>query len=713
MERSRSCQYLLSFKVRVAVVLFRLTSTAIREDATAAASREQETGEPTNEISAPLQRLLPLARVYIAWIYVFRASLIQYQEWLEPHIRELHNLLADCLTLLLPYAIANEEVAESKYLLEEDVEALGIRPFSERKLPLLLDVQIVPGITPPKCRKTLKPRKVVLGLDCSPHTEAVWRVRDILCCGIYLAGSSKSPLTTVTTNEGVDAWVYDQERAVPTRMDDKSVARILGRLRMSAHKVFTLDDELTGPKSTDADLPLAQPMPQPTALPAHLAGLEDQGKIPPPAQPTAKTQPANPSLGLDDDFSADSEMVNMVNKLIDDEDEEQEQPHPQSGRHLVDPSYGMNSSVANEIFGNLMSSPGSKPPGTTAVPATSNGKTIPSLPWNYFYSPYAKNASGDGQDVPRTMGAQAGSIAGGSAVDQSLKYSTAGLAQTHGSRRVSHAAQGFSTPSINAPSGPNSPNYSADQRNAALDNLKAALYAQYGPGAANTMQSPGYAYAQPALGKQTDVPRVGGPGHRARASTSSISLEQQNPLNPAKLGQNEPLSLGLMDLQLGRQQNGQSMQSPISGSSGGRKGSQLSPSIMSPVNNGYEFKRADSRGLSTHGSVGSSMSPFAQVPSLPANDSALAFSNTSSLWAGTPAGADAPRGTIGCNGNFFNATTAFGRSGSINNRDDPTHFRNRLKELGAGITESVVAYDRAVLESALAEDAVKRAGQQQ
>jgi protein SMG7 len=719
MERSRSCQYLLSFQVRVAVVLFRLVNAVTKEDVTAAASHEQETGERMTEISAPLRKLLPLARIYIAWVYVSRASLIQYQEWLEPHIRELHHLLAECLTLLLPHAIVNEEVTESKYLLVEDTEALGIRPFSERKLPLFLDVQIAPDITPPKCRKTLKPRKTALDFECSSQVEAIWRIRDIVCCGIYLAGSSTSPLTTITTNEGIDAWAYDQDRTVPARFDEKSVTRILGRLKMSAHKALTLDDELTGPKSGEADRASAQPEPQPTTLPPYLAGFEDQSKNPPLAQPNITAQPANDGLGLDDDFSADSEMVNMVNKLIDDEDEEGQQPLHQPGRHSVDPSYGMDSLVANEIFGNSMPNSGPPAPGKTATPAALNGKSIPSLPWNYFYSPYASSTTGNGYNVPRTMGAQMGGIGGGSTVDQNSKYPSynslipqIGYPQTHGNRRVSQRGQGLTASSTGVPSGPNSPNFSADQRNSALDNLKAALYAQYGPVSTGAMQSPGYAYVQPAANKQTDAPRAGAQSHRARASTSSISLEYQNSPSPSKLGQHESLSLGLTDLQLGRLQNGQATQSPVSGTGAFGKGAQLSPSMTSPASNGYDFKHSGIQGMPPRGNMGSSVSPFSQMPSLHASDSALAFSNTSSLWAGTPAAADAPRGTIGCNGNFFNASTPFGRSGSINNRDDPTHFRNRLKELGAGVTESVAAYDRTVLESALAEDAGKRTGRQ-
>ena len=76
--------------------------------------------------------------------------------------------------------------------------------------------------------------------------------------------------------------------------------------------------------------------------------------------------------------------------------------------------------------------------------------------------------------------------------------------------------------------------------------------------------------------------------------------------------------------------------------------------------------------------------------------STWALSNSSQIWAGTPALAQHPTraGMVACNGNYFNGSTAFGRSGE-NNRADPTHFRNKIKEMGGA--EKANAYDQAIL----------------
>ncbi|KAI1854791.1 hypothetical protein JX266_000909 [Neoarthrinium moseri] len=724
-EGSRSCNHLLVFKVRVAVVLFRTVKSVLEDEAAKFAGDEQQSDMSTNELSPTLARLLPLTRIYFAWIYASRAYLVRFQEWLEPYVWELHGLLADVLTLLLPLAISNEDLVESKYLLPEDRKALGLRPLLDRKLPLFFDVQIVPGLNPPKCRKSVKLRKEALGLDCGSHTENIWRIRDILCCGIYLAGSGKSPLTITTKGDGAVAWVYPQDGAGENRFDDISVTRMLGRLKISALKAPAMvEDSVEGSAFAPNQAASSAHRGQNVSVSSFQLGPEGRRPDVEPTAASAAWQPKDNGGGaLDEEFGADSAMADMVNKLIDDDDED-ENTRPRSSKAHIDTTYGLDSSAANDIFANLVPTPGAQKLAASASWAQSNAKALPSLPWNYFYSPAPNDpgtdhTSGHGHDVPRTVQGQLGGSVYGRSPGQDTHPTgpytpNVGNFPMYGNQQEARTAQGpVVNPGAQRPN-PSSPSYSSDQRNSALDNLKSALYAQYGPGASGNVVSPSFGYRQPVSPDQGNS-RRSVHGHPSRASISSSSADLRGSRDFGAQNK-DAITQGLTSLQLDRGFGSGVNQSPLlGGTNGARGGAQAQASTISPLSTGHGFNRPGSQGLgqdrwnsSPEGSTGL----FAQqVAAFPGNDTSLAFSNPGSLWSSTPAITDGPRGTVACNGNFFNATTPFGRSGDVNNRDDPTHFRNKLKELGAG-QSLATNYDRAILESAYAENPSTRSRQQ-
>ncbi|KAH6654323.1 hypothetical protein BKA67DRAFT_275089 [Truncatella angustata] len=724
-ERSQSCQYLLLFQVRVAASLLRTFKSIVQNDATTNVTLNPSNGSVTTldeaGFSASFTRLIPLIRIYLAWIYVSREDLNRYQEWLEPFIRDLYVLLANVLTLLLPYANGNSGIIDSKYLLSEDTEALGLKVFSDRKLPLFLDVQILPGYNPPKCRKTRKDRKEIIGIDYGSKAETVWRIRDILCCGVYLAGSAKSPLTITTTADNIDVWVYLKDEPLKS-IDEVNVTRMLAQVKMTAHKVGATADGQLDLTSPDSRSPIGPSLPEQTNLisaPGHhgkqdsYAEPQENVYIGPSAASVA------PQLYLDDEMSADPNMAGMVDKLL---DEDEDDVPVQSNKTHGETSYGMNSSAAKEVFGNLIPSPVANAPGLTIDPDTSRSKAIPNLPWNYFWQEAgANNLAEGGKDVPRSLSDQLG----GGPIEHGLNYASYTGAQKpieghfsmYGNQYGSSVAQipsaAVAAPTSPVRADPNSVTYSTDQQTAALDKLKAQLFAQYGGGAGSSSQSPAYAYGKSANQSQNGALLSGqSHGHRSRTSFPSPLVNLHS--LPASPGQTkDALSPSLLDVQLGRSQPGVTAQSPIGRAIDMKNEAQRQSS--SPSSSGYGFARPGSQGLANTGlarSPGIGSTTFAQqLTALPATGSSPAFSNASSLWAGTPAARvapEAPRGTVACNGNFFNATTPFGRSGFVNNRDDPTHFRNRLQELGAGAGESIAAYDRAILESALGDDKARR-----
>ncbi|KAF3022384.1 hypothetical protein E8E14_001480 [Neopestalotiopsis sp. 37M] len=712
MERSQSCQFLLLFQVRVAVVLFRVFRPLLEDERNADIDEDLEArNNPygTTGLSASVKRLLPLIRIYVAWVYVARESLNKYQEWLEPYIRDLYSQLADILSLLLPYAISNPTILDSQYLLPEDIEARGLKPFADRKLPLFLDVQLIPEYDPPKCRKTIKRRKETLDVTCRSEDEDIWRIRDILCCGIYLAGSAKSPLTIMTTTENIDAWVYLKDGPLKS-IDENSMTRMLAQVKMAAHNklLATADDRVRRSIVDDVS--------------AHEPAQPQQPSMQPPIQHRQVQNTAQHALAArsardgyadsDDDLSLSTEANLMVDKLLDEDDDE---PYGFSNHTHGDTSYGMNSSAANDVFGNLMPSPTSRAPQSAVTPVGANGRQIPNLPWNYFYRPMPAQDPGvpqlarNGVDVPRSITAETGtaSMSVGEKSPNLAIYNSFQNPSTFGYHTL-YGQQGYPAEQVPTGSVPartpsaaqalESPTYSADQRASALDNLKSALFAQFGSNATNNVHSPTFAYGQPVYSDRNDGAQSK-QGHRAGNSISSPLASLAKPVN---MGQGrDRMSQGFMELQLGEAQGDVAF--------GVRDNTQLRG--QSP----YGFTRRESQAPS-HGSSARSPaiggSTFAQQLSGTAgNETSLSFSNSSNIWAGTPAKAVAPRNSVACNGNFFDGTTPFGRNGNANNRESPTHFRNRLEELGAGVGESIAAYDRAVLEAAMDDADRKRTHQ--
>jgi hypothetical protein len=129
-------------------------------------------------------------------------------------------------------------------------------------------------------------------------------------------------------------------------------------------------------------------------------------------------------------------------------------------------------------------------------------------------------------------------------------------------------------------------------------------------------------------------------------------------------------------------------------------GSHVNHMLPSPPLAGSPSHRSHGSMESFADQFSSIYNPSEAVGGSVASPSAWALSNPSQIWASTPALAQQPTraGMVACNGNYFNGSTAFGRSGE-NNRADPTHFRNKIKEMGGA--EKANAYDQAILRGAM------------
>ncbi|OTA95724.1 hypothetical protein M434DRAFT_9575 [Hypoxylon sp. CO27-5] len=690
-QRSQSAQFLLRFNIRTVLILLRVLKAGLLDESATSPAPEQE-GEDERDAESPvsfselLMKLFPLFRIYISWIYVSRADANKYREYLEPYISDVYRLLADTLTLLNATIDQAVTTTPSRYLLPEDTEALGLKPLSDRNLPLFVHAEDLHGLDPPKKHKIRKPRQRVFGRKYEPWTEAIWRIRDIVYCGVLLAGSSSYPLTmTVKHLEGrdIECWNVDVEPSQRVSIDEASMSRMLNKLRLGDMKTKA---ENLAPKvtsSTTADV--CDDEDETDQRP--LSGL-DKGKLVEELEPTSL---------LDTDLSGDSEMVNMVNKLLDPTDDDS---RPQSSQTQGETSYGMNTATANEVFGQFA------PNSTQPSPVS---KAIPNLPWGYFYEPTPQRSSGqtnnqlaaDGDYIPRSANGQLNRF------DSSPYMSNLG-ATTQAYR---NARETIAQDPVGLSRGPSafgnhqnksSRNSLEMSRSAVLDSLTSALYAQHGLTLNNAQPSESY------TGRMSASPFIGHSRPTPGTSSAQISTETSSPYLGTLGGHFGP---SYMERSASQRSATSNLQSPPgSAGFGQHSGYQdlrgRSQNAPSPVGNEAGLPPPRSQGAANRRVAPGSRQQYSPWPQEPVRSgSSFAFSHPSSLIGGTPAAPPtAPPNMIFSNGNYYNASTPFGRLGTGHDtRDDPTRYRNQIRTF-LGEDDTSYDYDKNALYSALLDD---------
>ncbi|KAI1777943.1 hypothetical protein F4818DRAFT_456919 [Hypoxylon cercidicola] len=722
MQGSQSAQFLLRFNIRTVAMLLRLLKTGLLDESATFPAPEDEnpsTGDGESPIcfSQLLMTLFPLIRLYISWIYVSRADAEKYREFLEPYVSDVYRLLADTLTLL--NAIIDEATnttTSSKYLLPEDAEALGLRPFSDENLPLF--VQTVELFSPKK-DKARKPRQRVFGYQYQTHTEALWRIRDIVYCGILLAESPTYPLALYLANHdgrNIECWSFTDDAPSQTSMSEASMSRMLNKLKFGDTKPKPEKSESAysqsklGPSGVDTAGPSDVIAAGPSRVDTPESSQHSSGANRTDPKPQRRLDKGKsvmkqaPISQVDADLIRDSEMIDMVNKLVD----PVEDSRPQSSQAHTDTSYGMNTTMANDIFGGL---------NTDSAQPSPKFKAIPNLSWDYFYAPTPHRSDSQGGNVqlnsngdyvPRSVQDQLDGFDSSLYLNELVTPSPAYHNATEGARPQTSGPQGVS-PHHNHRS-KDSRDSLEMSRNAVLDSINNSLYAQHGL-APNKLQPSKFTNPMDA---NPFGPLKSTPG----TSASPFSAYFPEAASPQLRSPGKITSPNYMERSISQQSIyatvGSGKQSAPNGGSQSRLSDILRDSspdddddmgFSAPGSQGQLRGRNACKNVAPGPPLPQSRSPFAQES---VKFEPLTFSHPSSLFGGTPAPPSGPPNTFFSNGHFYNASTPFGRLGSdYNSRDDPTSFRNQLQSL---IGDSAFdAYDKQVLESALLDDKGKPA----
>lgn len=624
LDASNSCELILRLNVRWILILLRLLQSELEEYVKAAPPTEAQSSGGRNgtntkasqQVNNFTETILPLARLYMAWLFIARDDIVKYQDHLGSYIFDMYRAVAQSLTMLAKEFTS--QLPPSPYLLAEDVEALGMKPFDDAKLEPVCRIHHEFGQASfkPHWEDTGRPKN-------TPEQETLSRIYDLIACGFSLAldehfpigitssspQSSSEPIT-ISYIEGGKALTPAPEASDPPHQMNEQAELFQGNGPEPFEEHISVqharcDSNVEGTTK---------------GVPRQLSTRSDSDRNHP---------VVNEPLETESDSSLAFRMEHMVDDLVDDDDTAlgaQSKTFLNSG--LGSSSYGMHS--AEQAFNGLP---------TQSRGVSAGLDAIPHDPWDSFQGFLQ---SGARMRSPST--AQYGATAG----------LPAGSPMTMpGATRVAlqPSVPGFA-PGLRSHSG-------SDERTGLGSGRPSSDF----PGSFRE----GLGHDRQRLGGSTDSsgspflsPKGNTRAYRAAAAAQSAEDKGKSVSPPTGQG------WGNSSFSTAFSQNASGL-----------------PSINSPLG----LPGAQYDGVSAHPGPYSNY----QTYSAPINN-----------WAQYPQ----PNNNLNMvsNGNVYDSSTAYGR-GDVTTQDDPTYFRNAVK--GASMATAMGqadAYDKNVMESALADD---------
>lgn len=643
-EASASCQFILRLNVRWVSALSSLLHSELQEFIKAAPPGEDDAQSNTaadqakaaQKFSAFTENILPLMRIYMAWLYIYRADVVDYQDHLGPYVFDMYRALAQSLSLVAK-AFSGEQMTASPYLLEEDVIALGMKPFADPSLPSVCRIHYLPG------ENTFKPHWEDCGLTKgTAEQEMRSRVFELMHVGFSFAFDERFPLVIIPpaggSNEAitisyvaggkspvpvpepatfptpVQANVTENHRAPvaePESPPDRTV-------RVQQDSIEQLGGQFQSLRSSDEGSP-AQHARGGSGATAQTVPVTSSGdrvsEVQRPAEPYHPTP--DDLLETETDLSLYAQMHSMVADLVD-----EDTPQPQSAP-AAQALYSYGTRTPDGTFNNTQTQRHNI--------STALGQSV-SPSWDAFMDQSRLATSARSTNVTPQYGSSSSLYAG----------STGNAFGAMAPSTLQPNVPAF-TPRPRPPLG-------ADPQ-------------PFFPNGSATALGNGAGHIRQRFGGSTDSSGTSSffsPNGASSAYQIATGVQDRKSISP-------PVGFGL---------SGRSFSTSFSPDASG----------LPPVNGNYGLLRAQLDGAA--GVRGTS--PFYQPIAVPSQHAAY----------------EQPNNSLGavCNGNVYDATTAFGR-GDISNKDDPTHFRNAVKNINmAAAVAEADKYDMAVLESAFADD---------
>jgi len=300
--------------------------------------------KPPVSLGTAFDTSLPLLRISMAWLLACHKDIVDFKQYLDPYVTSMHRSLTRCLSLFVEI-ISGTEVTPSPYLLPEDVETVGV---------ISLDNWNALRSSP---SGAIKPRYDEPGVQQdAAEVEMLARVYDVLECGVALVSTENFP------------WKASSIRVGSGDMPGISYA---DDLQPSASAPVREVNSLPRAQLATADA-------RDQAIPSRRISTETH-QPPKPSEVFDRKNTIIQAVPLDADLNVDIETYSRVQNFL----------APPESRELArgkadESSYGMHSSTAEEIFGQVQPRSPIAPSPTAPSSAT---KTFPSLPWDLVFTP--------------------------------------------------------------------------------------------------------------------------------------------------------------------------------------------------------------------------------------------------------------------------------------------------------------------------------------
>ncbi|CAK7226052.1 hypothetical protein SBRCBS47491_006095 [Sporothrix bragantina] len=685
---------------------------------------------------------LSLFRVCMAWISIHKEDLVKFEEYLTPHIADMHRSVTRCLTLFIGL-ISNTNASPTKYLLPEDIEVIGLAPLDRWTALHELDAD-----TPYKPhfdeegveRQSLKDETMARLYDIVECTVGLvsyalfpWTLKNVQIDGCetpsisYSEERSSNPMTSMpATAPGISASYVAATATTATASPSPAVAVMrLNPAQPSNNAREARQTSKRRPEAapvspapaapvpvTQVTLPIAQTaitqpaMGQPIGVSNNSAqqmasrpvaprrvsykDMDDDDFLPgsmkePPlmaVDPNTSNyyrSSAEPTADSEFDFLDSAAYSRVANFLSPPE----LHPHPAQTSPLqsslpLPSSYGMHTSTIEDVFGQLQTLPAMGAP--TAAPTTTAGtsKPIPSSPWGGSSYMSSLGYYPQQQQSPYGLG---GLDRPPTNIEDQLAYLT--LAKQQERQRAAAAA------SSSVPMATSSSSYgmvSSRGFPSALSPVGAAKQQQqqqqHSPSAATNGGAPG-GFVNPWA---TSGLQNGGrllPQQLQQAQAASLGINSGMGLGGSQQGPGSSPAM-LYSSNFSMNNSMPSVQSPRGAGIGGLPSSSSSGGMLDPMT------AAEMQQLQQMQHLQQQQHHLLQAQHRLEQDMAAAA-------AFNGYGGERAAASYSNNNMWLDASTAWGRG--VPPKDDPTHFRNSVRH--SGLMEETNAYDRNALLSAL------------
>ncbi|OIW33425.1 hypothetical protein CONLIGDRAFT_695949 [Coniochaeta ligniaria NRRL 30616] len=381
-EGSQSCQFTLRLNIRtICVILNRLEpelsdmvnnmrSSSGQSNNTIEASSTKD----DSKFNALVSAALPLLRVYMTWLCMYRSDIVQFESHLQPYIVQMYKSLSAVLSSLFEVLSHYPRLEPVPYLFKEDMEALGLKALNGAAIPsaCLLGTDSITRV--PKSRP-----EEAGDQNFRPEDLSFTRALDITTCAVVLVDDPEFPLAISQASDGLHlATVTYLAAGKPS--SPAAVASMAAPTYTSPTAAAAELSAMLGvrPSPTAAATELV-----PRTLSAHTPNLASvtngftealtlHGGQQLPLPVGLAVSPYPPQLAEESNYAVDhdSRMNDLVNGLV----EPSESDPSEAVLGQDETSYGMHTATARDVFEPVL-------PSTS--PGLTNRNGLPSLPWSW------------------------------------------------------------------------------------------------------------------------------------------------------------------------------------------------------------------------------------------------------------------------------------------------------------------------------------------